>query len=111
MPVRKPTRVGPSHAFIDRVMHLSTAHIPEELTKEVEHGRSYMDDIAYQEIRDYGWLCFADSEIDAMHYPKANPKHLDAVVKCYEFARAAGCTWLMFDCDAAIEPTLEKFEW
>ena len=111
--VQSPKRPGATHALIDRMMHLSTAHIPADLVKEIEHGTSCMDGIAYQPIRDYGWLCYVDTDLtsNAKSYPAAHFTDLVIIEKCYEFAKKHGCKWLMFDCDAAIDPALPVFEW
>jgi hypothetical protein len=102
---------------IDRVLVLSTSHIPKELGvagSGVVPGGARMDDLA-QMTGEYGWQIWAGNE-DLVPSIGNGPDDEDAAAlevlqNVLTFARRRGCRYVRFDADADEIAALPTFEW
>ena len=85
---------------VHTMLALSTAHIRPETSDSMEAGGPI---VAYEK-GDYGFFV-PDCEGNAQDEIPAD------LAECLAFARARGCSWLMFDCDAEQVPGLPVYDW
>ena len=81
---------------IAKMLVLSTAHVTRETAEWLN-----TETVGYRK-GDYGWIIYTDADPDEL---------APELVACLEFAKAQGCEWIMFDCDADKIDSLETFEW
>ena len=89
---------------IERVLVLSTAHLPERLGSE---GLSSVEGVAADKLH-YGWLVWVADEADMDDVPAEDRAVLSAI---FDFAREHGVDRIRFDCDTDMFPGLRTFEW
>ncbi len=98
MKATTPYRAHTSDVVVRRHLDLSTTHIPSP---------GYLDDTqlcAYS--TPYGWLVYADTLKDR-EVMESCPELAPALA----FAMEHGCTWITFDCDGDVQPSLPTWEW
>lgn len=94
------TAPAPEWQPIESMMVLSTAHITEDTCNRwlnEEAGPAYRKG-------EYGWFIYA-------HWTESTSAMPVDLAACLEFARAKGCGWVMFDCDASSVEELPEYGW
>lgn len=85
--------------MIEKILTLSTAHVTADTAAQLDDRQHQMLGIApficFQKD-DYGWFVHVPTVPEVTWHGQI-PPDLNA---CMAMARAEGCTWLMFDCDA-----------
>lgn len=85
--------------MIERLLALSTAHMPDE--------KPYFgDDIGRPRIseHEYGYILFVNPQVDMGHIAG----WLVPIMKC---AIKLGCTLILFDADASKNPDFREYDW
>lgn len=98
------------HALeIDRVLVLSTAHLPESVATGIEPR---MDRVASM-TGEYGWLVYVGNEAFEPEYLELNDllEAKEVLLKLCEFARKQKCDYLLFDRDGDTVGEFPTFEW
>jgi hypothetical protein len=89
---------------IVRELVVSTAHMPNWVARAMDERNNREMVMLPYDCVEFGYLVWVCRPEDSSDYPP----ELDAVMA---MARKHGCTWIRFDCDAAIEEDLPKWEW
>lgn len=84
---------------IERMLVLSTGNITRETCDALCSANS---PVASWAKGNYG--CFA-------YVPPCNDGLSSDLAAAFDSARRAGCEWVMFDCDAPLDPSLPNFDW
>lgn len=82
---------------INRILELSTAHLPYEVFKEVKRSGSDTYRASH-----YGGVIV---------YAVANAHGQPELSRVLDFARQKGCKWVNFDEDAPVVDELPTWEW
>ncbi len=85
---------------ISKLLEISTAHVPFSASEDCESW-------AYGEFNQGIWSYVPAKPFEDHYAPYGGlPEWLKAV---HDFARKYGCSWVLFDADAAIEEDLPNF--
>jgi hypothetical protein len=94
--------------MIVQMLDISTAYIKEETARWLEReGTSGPCPIVVYDKADYGWWVHVPSDWNNQTVPNV-PGDLLAVMT---YAKAKGCSWVMFDSDGEEVEDLPKYDW
>lgn len=89
-------------AFIRKFLDLSTGHLTADTRAALDSGNNNNRFGIPCAVTDYGFFVYADEEPNDEVLP-------EELVKAMRHARANGCEYILFDCDAEIDAELDYF--
>ena len=97
---------------ISKMLTLSTAHITVQAINELEEdadAKSAFGPVVYKKAG-YGFFIYVPKDMELWEETKKEIRSKD-ILDVMEYARAAGCEWLMIDRDGPVEDDLTVYEW
>lgn len=83
------------------MMDLSTSHLTKETADHLTEA--HKNKSIYCAPHEFGWFVYVEEDVD--------PDMPSDLEKIFDYARKNRCSWIKFDCDAAVDEELPVYEW
>lgn len=104
-------------AEIERMLTISTIHIPKDLVKhlnaECQPGGDIvpeLDDVSVYQKAECGWFIYFPDDVLQM-VEKGESNLAKELIPLCKYTKACGCSWLCLDSDGAEVDWLPKYDW
>lgn len=91
---------------IRKFLDISTGHLPPSERERIDDGEA--GPLAYPHPDGYGWFVYVPEDPD-MWQDDEDDDAMPALLACMKRARALGCDYILFDCDAPIDEELPVY--